>query len=152
MSIKLRAGRTKSLSALIGKDSSNLSNILTRVDLLDQLDTLLNNNLPSNLHNLYRVANYKDGCLILFTPTATNLTHWRFVSAKILANLQQKLPTLQKIEVKVRPQAPKRVNTNKPLPISVASAEKLSDLAADTDNPRLKAALLKLASKASSNK
>lgn len=147
MSIKPRAGRIKSLSALLNKDTSNLRQIINKAEHLKHIETLLHTNLPADWCNLIRVADFTGNHLLLFTASAANLTRLRFLEKQLLSNMRQHLPELTKIEVKVRPQAPQPTAVTRQLQITAPTQAKLKQLAATTDHPGLKAALLKLANK-----
>lgn len=147
MSIKPRAGRIKSLSALINKDTSILGQVLNKASRLKQIETLLHDSLPEELNQLYRVGNYQNQKLLLLTSLASNLTRFRFVEAELLYKLQQHLPDLKKIEVKVRPSPPQVKQVQKKLIIPPASQKKLKLLAEQVDNPRLKAVLIRLSNR-----
>lgn len=147
MSIKPRAGRTKSLSALINKDTSILGQVFNKAAYLKQIETHLHSLLPEDFRQLYRVGSYQNQKLVLMTATASNLTRFRFIEAQLLYNLQQYLPDLIKIEVKVRPKPPVVKHEPKKLIIPPASKEKLRLLAEKTDNPALKAILIQLSNK-----
>ncbi|GLR63137.1 DUF721 domain-containing protein [Marinospirillum insulare] len=147
MSIKPRAGRTKSLSAIINKDTSILGQVLNKAAYLKQIETLVHNYLPKELASQFRVANFQNNRLALITPTASNLTHLRFFQAKLLYDLQQKIPELKSIDVKVRPNPPEPKKVFKKLNIPANSQNQLKLLAETTDNPQLKAVLLRLSQK-----
>ncbi|NLW03737.1 MAG: DUF721 domain-containing protein [Pseudomonadaceae bacterium] len=147
MSIKPRAGRTKSLNALINKDTSILGQVLNKATHLKHIETLLNNSLPEELGGLFRVANYQNQKLTLLTASASNLTRMRFFEAQLLYKLQQQLPELKSFEIKVRPSPPEVKKVIRKLTISMASQTKLRLLAEDINDPRLKAVLLRLGNK-----
>lgn len=147
MSIKPRAGRIKSLSALINKDTSILGQVFNKAAHLKQIETLLHSFLPEELRNLYRVGSYESKKLLLLTSSASNLTRLRFFEAQLLYKLQQELPDLIKLEVKVRPAPPETKKVLKKLIISTASQDKLKSLAEEVDDPRLKAVLVRLGNK-----
>jgi len=147
VSIKPRAGRTKSLSALINKDTSILGQVLNKAAYLKQIETMMRNCLPENLRNNFRVANYQNQKLVLITGRASNLTYMRFHEAKLLYQLQQKIPELKSIDVKVRPDPPEVKKELKRLNIPPANKKQLRVLADETDNPHLKAVLIRLSNK-----
>lgn len=144
MSIKPRAGRTKSLNALINKDTSILGQILNKADYLKQIETMLHGFLPEELRQFYRVANYENQKLVLITGSASNLTRMRFFEAQLVYQLQQKIPELKGLEVKVRPDPPKVKQVILKLNLPAASQEQLKRLAEDVEDPRLKAVLTRL--------
>lgn len=147
VSIKPRAGRTKSLNALINKDTSILGQVLNKATHLKQIETRLHDCLPEELRGLFRVANYENQKLILLTASASNLTRMRFFQAQILYKLQQHLPDLKSFEIKVRPEPPQVKKVITKLNISAASQTKLKLLAEEVNDPRLKAVLIRLGNK-----
>lgn len=148
MSIKPRAGRIKSLNTIMSDNTSILGHILNKATYLKQIEAVLHTLLPEMLRSTFRVANYQDKKLLLFTTNASNLTRMRFLEAQLLYNLQQHLPELKSFEVKVRPLPPKA--KKKPvtkLTISKKSQIRLKMLAEEINDPRLKAVLLRLSNK-----
>lgn len=146
MSIKARAGRTKSLNALINKDTSVLRHIFDQAAKLKQIETLVLQNLPENSRQDYRVGNFDGKRLILLTPSAIHLTKFRYLKPQLLAKLQQLLPGLQEIDLKIRPNKPVQEPQKKGRRISAKAREQLSQLAEEVDNPRLKASLQRIGS------
>lgn len=149
VSIKPRAGRTKSLNALINKDTSILGQVLNKANQLKQTEALVHSFLPEELGKLFRVANYQNHKLTLLTASASNLTQMRFFQAQLLYQLQQHLPDLKGFDIKVRPEPPKVEQVFIKLNISAASRAQLKNLAEDVTDPRLKAVLLRLGNKVS---
>lgn len=147
VSIKPRAGRTKSLNALISKDTSILGQVLNKATQLKQTEALVHSFLPEELAKLFRVANYQNQKLTLLTASASNLTQMRFFQAQLLYKLQQHLPDLKGFDIKVRPEPPKVEKVFTKLIISAASQTKLKLLAEDVKDPRLKAVLIRLGNK-----
>lgn len=143
MSIKARAGRTKSLNALINKDTSILGQIFDQATRLKQIETLVLQSLPDEVSSYYRVANFEKGRLLLLTSSAIHLTRFRYLKPQLVAQLKQKLPSLETIELKIRPEAPQAVAEPKGKRLSSNAKEKLRQLADEVDNPRLKEALLR---------
>jgi len=147
VSIKPRAGRTKSLSALINKDTSILGQVLNKAAYLKQIETMMRSYLPKDIADNFRVANYQNHKLALVTGSASNLTQMRFFEAKLLYQLQQKIPDIKSIDIKVRPNPPEPKKAFKKLIIPSANKKQLKLLADETDNPRLKAVLIRLSNK-----
>ncbi|MBE0505376.1 MAG: DUF721 domain-containing protein [Marinospirillum sp.] len=144
MSIKARAGRIKSLSALINKDTSIFSRVLSKAATLKHLETLLHQELPAELRTAYRVANYEEQKLILITGSAGFLTQMRFLEPGLIVAMKKHLPDLRRIEVKIRPELPAPKPSRPTKPISPHARQILGKLAEQVDNPRLKAVLERL--------
>ena len=84
------------------------------------------------------------------TDRAVWLTWLRYEQARLLELLRQ-LPELEAVTgltFKVRPIVPPRVPISQPRALSSQAADELSSCARDTDNPRLKRALERLAAHA----
>jgi hypothetical protein len=144
VSIKARAGRIKSLNALINKDTSIFSRVLNKAATLKHLETLLHQELPLELQTAYRVANYEQQKLILITGSAGFLTRMRFLEPGLVAAMKKHLPDLLRIEVKIRPEQPAPKPPRPTKPISPHARQTLGKLAEQVDNPRLKAVLERL--------
>ena len=143
VSIKARAGRTKSLNALINKDTSILGDIFDQAAKLKHIETLVLQNLPEDSREHYRVGNYQQGRLVLLTSSAIHLTRFRYLKPQLLADLRVSLPDLATIELKIRPHPPEPKPEKKGRPISNSTRKKLRELAEEVDNPKLKDALLR---------
>lgn len=152
MSIKARAGRIKSLNALINKDTSIFSRVLSKAARLKHLETLLQQELPSELQTAYRVANYEQQKLILMTSSAGFLTRMRFLEPALITAMQKHLPDLVRIEVKIRPESQKPRPSKPTQPISAHARLSLGRLAEEVDNPRLKAVLERMSQQNRSSK
>ncbi|WP_416884954.1 DciA family protein [Marinospirillum sp.] len=146
MSIKARAGQTKSLNSLINKDTSVLGALINRATKLKQIETHLTALLPEALRNEFRVADWQQQRLILMASQATLLTYFRFAEPQIRMQLQQHYPDLERIELKIRPRPPqpKTIPTKK-IQLSDVTREQLLSMADQEEHPELKAALIMLA-------
>lgn len=143
VSIKARAGRTKSLNALINKDTSILGDIFDQAAKLKHIETLVMQKLPEDSREFYRVGNYQQGRLVLLTSSAIHLTRFRYLKPQLLADLSDALPGLARIELKIRPQAPEPKPEKKGKPLTDTTRAKLRQLAEEVDSPKLKEALLR---------
>lgn len=150
MSIKARAGRTKSLNALINKDKSIIGQIFDRAAKLQQLETLVLQHLPEESRKDYRIGNFQQGKLVLFTTNALNLTRFRYFKPQLMQQLQQEFPSLINIEVKIRPASPQKKVTKKGKPISEQARQQIKQLAEEVEQPELKQALERLSQKKTS--
>ena len=150
MSIKARAGRTKSLNALINKDKSIIGQIFDRAAKLQQLETLVLQHLPEESRKDYRIGNFQQGKLVLFTTNALNLTRFRYFKPQLMQQLQQEFPSLINIEVKIRPASPQKKVTKKGKPISEQARQQIKQLAEEVEQPELKQALERLSQKTTS--
>ncbi|SFX03394.1 DciA family protein [Marinospirillum alkaliphilum] len=145
MSIKARTGRTKSLNALINKDTSIFGQVLNKAAYLKQLETLVKAALPAELRDFFRVANYQNQRLTLLTGSAGNLTQLRFLEQELIRSLKKQLPELEKIEALVRPDPPPARPKIKKTRITPHARKVMAELANEIQHARLKASLHRIA-------
>lgn len=125
-----------------------MQKISQKSNFLHKIDLLLQEALPNNLKHNFRVANLQATQLILYTTKASHLVGLRFCQPQVLAKLQEALPWLTGLEVKVRPAQMLVVEpVYKEVQISPTSQANLANLAKQISNPKLKQALLNLAQK-----
>jgi hypothetical protein len=124
---------------------------------LRQLNQALQALLPQPLSHRCRVANYRQGVLVIETANASWLLRLRYEQQRLLSAIRQhSLPALAAIEFMINPNFEIAGNptTTRPVkrpttckPISVHSAQQLY-LLAQRSPPNLRAILLKLAAMA----
>ncbi|WP_457807889.1 DUF721 domain-containing protein [Kushneria sp. EE4] len=115
--------------------------------LLEAQEHLLNA-LPEELKDHVRVGGYHEGHLTLMTDRAVWLTWLRFERQRLLTLLRQ-LPAfrdLSGLTFKVRPIRPAYTPDTRVRELPEAAASQLRECARDTDNPRLRKSLERLAS------
>lgn len=152
MSIKPSDVSTKLFATWLNKNSNFMQIVGQKSAFLHKVNNLLQEALPQNLQTNFRVANLQATKLILYTTKASNLISFRFCQQDILLKLQERMPWLTSIEVKVRPaQMLITEPVFKQLVISESSKNSLANLASQVDNPKLKQALLTLAQKKAAN-
>lgn len=85
---------------------ASLGGLLRRASLLAQLDNALAGSLHPDLANHMRVANVRDGRLILLAPSAAWATRLRMQAAQLLEVLRRLgLADVDRVEVRVVPPA-----------------------------------------------
>lgn len=146
--IQSRQGKAQSSAHLLQQPESSLSVLYNKTRILKEIEKTLNESMPEAFQGFYRVANYHNGTLILFTPSAIYVTRMRYHQKRILSILKQHIDGLSKISVKVRPPEP-ILTPNKPEPrqLSQPIKNKLAQIAAETSHDELKKILLKMAQK-----
>ncbi|WP_027350869.1 DUF721 domain-containing protein [Halotalea alkalilenta] len=158
MSIKAKKGYAQPIAGLLSTSShgvrrdSTLAPLLGKAQAIERAQRQLDGHLPSELLGHVLVGGYTDGQLTLLTDRAVWLTWLRFERARLLALLRY-LPEFAQIEglvFKVRPLRPIKTAPRQLRTLSADAAERLNECANEVDDPRLKAALARLASHASS--
>ncbi|MBS0359727.1 MAG: DUF721 domain-containing protein [Proteobacteria bacterium] len=128
-----------------------LSDIIQKCDVLKKLETTVMQYLDASLAAHCRVANFREGCLVLETDSAAWLMHLRFQGPTLLKKLKAaKCEGIQKIEYQVQLN-PTNTTSQTPRQKSVALSSKsqktILDTANNISNPVLRDALLKLGRK-----
>ncbi|MEM1412494.1 MAG: DUF721 domain-containing protein [Pseudomonadota bacterium] len=91
-------------------DARGLGGLLARAQQLDQLDRAVAAHLGPKLAPHVRVANVRQGTLILMTPVAPIATRLRMEASTLLARLKASYPdTFNGLEVRVTPDLPDRI-------------------------------------------
>lgn len=115
---------------------------------LTQLDKRVRGLLPASLKNHCRVANVRDTALVLLADGAAWATRLRYLAPELCRRLQaSELPRLTRIEVRI---APPETPASPPKParclrLNAEAAATIMAAAEATEDPRLKAALRRLA-------
>jgi hypothetical protein len=135
-----------SLNRLIGGRQGPLSGLLDHSRQIQHLTQALRQQLPAPMADHCRVANLRDGTLVLAADSPAWSSKIRFHADKLLKTLNKKFNLgVSKVRIIVVPEAalPKK----KPLqrtPISAATASLLEQCAESEHDPALRAALLRL--------
>ena len=85
--------------------SEVLSPILDRIDHLTKLNAFIKDYLEEPLVNYCRVANFRDGCLVIETDSAVWATQLRYLTPDLLNALRSKgnMPQLRSIKTHIQP-------------------------------------------------
>ncbi|HCC82743.1 MAG TPA: hypothetical protein DEQ25_16395 [Methylophaga sp.] len=127
--------------------NQQLQQISKRAQKLTQLNSILQEILPSQFAGHCQLANMKDNKIIIHTENAAIASLLRFHSATICKTFSSELSTqIERVEVKVKPQHPteKSAKSNM-IDMSNNNAALIAQTAAGLDDGQLKAALHKLA-------
>jgi hypothetical protein len=134
---------------------------------VQQVNQTLPNILPKPLAVHCRVVNVREQTAVIYTDSAAWATRLRYLVPQILQVWQQQAFTIQKIEIKVQLEtsvateptlhttlAPETTisKTRGPYPLTQNAANYLRHTAETTEHPRLKAVLLRLASRSQTGK
>ena len=99
----MRGNEPKVLTSLLSQGAL-LSKIKDRTIALSQLTKIIDELLPPPLIQQYRVANYRQGVLILEVNSASWLTRLKYEQGNLLSGIRQKiLPSLSSIQYKINP-------------------------------------------------
>lgn len=137
---------TRPLSTLL----SHSNHLLEHARHLARLQKLLERELPADLSRHCRVQNLRGGILFIQTDGSAWANRLRY----LLPALQQKLHLpgealpLRDIQVAVVPVQAAPPVPKRPAKLTAATAQLLEESAAATDDPQLRAALQRLASRA----
>ncbi|MBI0030318.1 DUF721 domain-containing protein [Gilliamella sp. B14384G15] len=152
----MRYNEPQMLTSILSQQTC-LSEIKEKTFALNKLADVINELLPSLLRQQYRIANYRQGVLILEVSSASWLTRLRYEQSNLLSEIRKQiLPSLSSIQYKINPdissQYVKMINdSSKSVTITRAlspqSAIYLSALAESAPD-KLKKQLIKLANHA----
>ncbi|MCW3150845.1 DciA family protein [Stutzerimonas stutzeri] len=116
---------------------------------LDQLQHLLESQLQPAAREHCHVASWRDGCLLLIVTDGHWATRLRYQQRRLLRQLQvfDDFAGLQRIHFKVQPPPPARPTPPRTTPLSADAADNLHATAEGIRDPKLRAALERLASR-----
>lgn len=135
---------------LLGK-KGEVEHLVTQTNQLKRLTRLLQAELNPSLASHCHVASLAPPHLTIVVDSPAWSTRLRFQSATLLRQLARKHPIFQDvshIEIKIYPaRLQRRAPPSIPRHITPAAAEVITDMANSIDDPELKQALLRLASR-----
>lgn len=149
MSIKVKRFRAQPMSQLLG-GRGELGSLMRMARMIDLAQSHLRAHLPKELGDHLHVGGFRDGRLTLIADGAAWLTRLRYEQPRLLELLHQ-LPGFEAVSgftLKVRPVRPPRRPLRQVRHLPARAADEISSCAADTDDPRLRHALERLASHA----
>ncbi|MDR5905460.1 DUF721 domain-containing protein [Franzmannia qiaohouensis] len=146
MSIKVKRFRAQPVARLLG-GKGELGGLMRMAQLIGRAQELLREQLPDEVAEHVFVGGYREGKLTLITDRAVWLTWLRYEQPRLLALLHQhrEFEAVLGFTLKVRPVRPPKAPPRQARELSASAADELSSCAADTDDPRLKRALERLA-------
>ncbi len=126
----MRDHRPQSADSLL--DSDKLTNITQRAILLDQLGKKVKACLSTDLSNNIRVANYRQGVLIIEVSSSAWAQRLNFERFNLMSQLRSgDLPQLSTIDVKVNPELSKQPHRRKTSDVPDIQQEPISPVAAE---------------------
>lgn len=104
-----RDAAPRAATEIAGADTRGLGPLLLRARQLEKLDRALEETLDPRHAPHVRVANVRDGALILATPVAPIATRLRMEAPRLLEALRERLPAdVTRLEVRITPDLPAR--------------------------------------------
>ncbi|OCG74008.1 hypothetical protein A9G42_10010 [Gilliamella sp. Nev6-6] len=99
----MRFNQPERLTSILTKTSC-LSKIQDRTNALRTLDKAINDLLPSPLNQQCKVANYRNGVLILEVSSASWLTRLKYEQSNLISSIRTSiLPSLSSIQYQINP-------------------------------------------------
>lgn len=109
-SSKKAGARAQSVDEIAGSDARGLARLLGRARHLDRMDRVMAETLDPRHAPHVRVANLRQGVLILATPVAPIAQRIRMETPRLLSAMQAAFPgEIQSLEVKITPDLPPRI-------------------------------------------
>ncbi len=136
----------KAPAALL-REAQPLKALLQQTQRLEQLQHLLESQLQPAARAHCHVASWREGCLLLILTDGHWATRLRYQQRRLLRQLQglEAFAGLTRILFKVQPAASHRPAAPAPSGLSASAAEHIQATAAGISDPKLKAALQRLA-------
>lgn len=133
--------------ATVCQSNQQLQQITKRAQKLTQLNSILQEILPSQFAGHCQLANLNDNKIIIHTESAAIASLLRFHSATICKTLSNQLAVkIDRVEVKVKPgQSAQKSTRSNTIDMSDNNAALIAQTAAALDDGQLKTALHKLA-------
>lgn len=119
--------------------------LLQKARYLQAVESKIHPLIPSPLNQHCRVANVRDGILILQTDSAVWATKARFATAELLPKILSLDLGIEQIRIGTRPSESVMQTATRRASLSSTTAELVNDLADSITNPPLAAALRRLA-------
>lgn len=134
--------------ATLLRETKALKNLLGEAQRLAHLQQLLESQLQPAARPHCRVAAWRDDCLLLIVTDGQWATHLRYQQKRLLRQLRnfKEFVNLAKILFKIQPTPAERRVTGRTPTLSVSAAQTLRSAASGIEDPRLRAALERLAS------
>ncbi|MDV3440990.1 DciA family protein [Pseudomonas otitidis] len=134
------------------KEEKPLRALFDQAQRIDHLQRVLEGQLQPAAREHCRVASWRDGCLLLIISDGHWATRLRYQQRRLQRQLQalEEFANLTKIIFKVQPSRSAGRNPSQGAALSAYAAESLQSTAEGISDPRLRAALERLASRARS--
>ncbi|TBU96624.1 DciA family protein [Phytopseudomonas dryadis] len=137
----------KAPAALL-REAKPLKALFNQAQRLEHLQRLLESQLQPAAREHCHVASWREGCLLLVVTDGHWATRLRYQQRRLLRQLQtlEAFATLAKILFKVQPPTVERREAGHPVVLSERAAESIQATADGVRDPKLRAALERLAS------
>lgn len=149
MSIKVKGSRAQPMSRLLG-GQGELAPLMRTARLIGRAQQHLREHLPEEVGEHVYVGGFRSGKLTLLTDRAVWLTWLRYEQPRLL-ELLHRLPEFAAVTgftLKVRPVRPVLAPRRQVRTLPGPAGDEIAACAEDTDDPRLKRALERLAAHA----
>ncbi|KRW62721.1 DUF721 domain-containing protein [Pseudomonas sp. TTU2014-080ASC] len=148
-----RPSPARSPAALL-REAKPLQGLLRQAQHIDRLQQLLDSQLQPAAREHCRVATFRDGCLLLIITDGHWATRLRYQQKRLLKQLQalEAFATLTKILIKVQPSTAEMGNTLHSATLSNSAAQHIQASVEGISDPRLRAALERLAQHGQKNR
>jgi hypothetical protein len=135
--------------AALLREAKPLKALFGEAQRLSHLQRLVEDQLQPAAREHCRVASWRDGCLLLIVTDGHWATRLRYQQRRLLRQLQtcETFAGLTKILFKVQPAYTPNAAAGPTLQLSPAAARSIEETAAAIDDPKLRAALERLASR-----
>lgn len=129
------------------REHKPLQSLLAAAQRLGHLQALLEQKLEPAAREHCLVASWQDGCLLLIASNGHWATRLHYQQRRLLRALQAlpELAGLERIQVKVRPASGHATYQHRQIELSTAAADALNSAAVGIDDPKLRAAMERLA-------
>lgn len=135
MSIRARAGRTKSLRDVVNKESSRWQLIFKKAEQLQHVETIIKRHLPAHMVDHCRLSAFADGHITLLVDSAQHATHLRFLKPQLLSAIRRDLPEAEQLTARVRPLPPPPPPPAGPRELAEHTRSVLKDCAQAVEDP-----------------
>ena len=130
------------------REAKPLKALFGQAQRLTHLQRLVDSQMQPAAREHCHVASWRDGCLLLIVTDGHWATRLRYQQRRLQRQLQalEEFATLTKIMFKVQPQGGQNRGTGRTLHLSNSAAQSIQATAEGISDPRLRAALERLAS------
>lgn len=132
------------------RNAKPLKALFSEAQRLAKLQAVVESHLEPAARSHCRIASWRDGCLLLIITDAHWATRLRYQQSRLMRQLQdfEEFANLSRILFKVQPSASTQRDADHSLQLSPAASSHISETAETIQDPALRAALMRLASRA----
>jgi len=136
--------------AVLLREAKPLKALFSQAQRLSHLQRLFESQLQPAAREHCYVASWREGCLLLIVTDGHWATRLRYQQKRLQRDLQalEVFSGLTRIQFQVRPRSVQRELGGTPIDLSVSSAENIQSTAEGITDPKLRAALERLAAHA----